>query len=173
VTVTDGRRMNAAKPAEAAALERRGSHAAGMAVYLAAALSLAAALIHLWVVPEHLREWWGHGAFFLALALAQGLGAALLLRWPDEQPLFLAGIFGNLAVIALYVVSRTAGVPFGPHAGMAEEMAGVLGLGATAAELGIVVALVTLLEGSWRGRTMNALLFVGALAWAARLLGIL
>jgi membrane protein YdbS with pleckstrin-like domain len=37
---------------------------AGMArrewdLYAAAALSLFAALIHLWVTPEHFEEWWG------------------------------------------------------------------------------------------------------------------
>ena len=40
-------------------------------LYAAAALSLLAALIHLWVTPEHLEEWWGYGAFFLVTALAQ------------------------------------------------------------------------------------------------------
>jgi hypothetical protein len=31
----------------------------------AAALSLLAAAIHLWVMPEQFEEWWGYGAFFL------------------------------------------------------------------------------------------------------------
>ncbi len=38
-------------------------------LYPAAALSLIAALVHLAVTPEHLSEWWGYGAFFLAAAL--------------------------------------------------------------------------------------------------------
>ena len=38
----------------------------------AAALSLLAATIHLWVAPDHLEEWWGYGAFFVVLATAQG-----------------------------------------------------------------------------------------------------
>ena len=28
-------------------------------LYVAAALSLVAALAHLWVMPEHFKEWWG------------------------------------------------------------------------------------------------------------------
>ena len=40
------------------------------AVYAAAALSLAAALVHLWVAPGHFELWWGYGAFFLAAASA-------------------------------------------------------------------------------------------------------
>ena len=170
MAVTHGRQTNSAKPVERQQGERSDSYAE-MAVYPAAALSLVAALIHLWVVPEHLEEWLGHGAFFLVVALAQGLGAVLLLRWP-KQPVFLVGILGNLAIIALYVVSRTSGLPFGAHSGVAEE-AGVLDMSATAAELGLVIALVTLLQGSHRSRVMNALLFLGALAWASRLLGVL
>ncbi len=37
-----------------------------VAVYAAEALSMAAALIHPYVTPEHLKGWWGYGAFFLA-----------------------------------------------------------------------------------------------------------
>jgi hypothetical protein len=39
-------------------------------VRTAAALSLLAAAIHLWVAPEHFEEWWGYGAFFVVLAVA-------------------------------------------------------------------------------------------------------
>ena len=38
-------------------------------VYSAVALWLVAALIHLWVTPEHFREWWGYGTFMLAAFL--------------------------------------------------------------------------------------------------------
>ena len=47
---------------------------------VAAGLSVFAAAIHIWVVPEHLQEWWGYGAFFLVLAAAQALYAGLILR---------------------------------------------------------------------------------------------
>jgi hypothetical protein len=76
--------------------------------------SLVAALIHLWVVPGHAWIWWGYGVFFLATALAQGLLGVALLRWP-VAPLAVAGICGNLAVVLLYVFTRTSGVPIGPH----------------------------------------------------------
>ncbi|CAN5648112.1 hypothetical protein BH20ACT11_BH20ACT11_04490 [soil metagenome] len=142
-----------------------------LAVYAAAALSLAAAGAHLWAFPEHLLMWWGYGAFFLAVALAQGICAVLLLRWP-AAPVCFAGIWGNLSVVTLYIVTRTSGVPFGPHAGKMEG-AGLLDMAATAAELGIVLALVTLLGGVARQRTVNALLLLGAVLWAARIAGLL
>ncbi len=84
------------------------------------ALSLAAALIHLWVTPEHFEEWWGYGAFFLVGAFAQGLYSAALLRWPS-QLLLLLGLIGNSSIILIYLLTRTVGIPlFGPEAGKVE-----------------------------------------------------
>ena len=52
---------------------RHASRAIVAALRASAALLLLAAAIHLWVVPEHLEEWWGYGAFFLVVAIAQVL----------------------------------------------------------------------------------------------------
>lgn len=141
------------------------------AIHAAAALSLVAALIHLWVAPGHFQVWWGYGSFFLAAASAQGLLAVVLLRWPGWAPC-LAGVLGNLAVVALYVVTRTSGVPFGPHATRAEE-AGVLDMTATAVELATVVFLLSLLGGRARAVAVNAALLAGVGIWALRLMGYL
>jgi uncharacterized protein (DUF305 family) len=112
-------------------------------VYLAAALSLAAALIHVWVMPEHFEEWWGYGAFFLVAAAFQGLYSLALLRSPGSS-LFLLGIAANLGVAVLWLVTRTAGIPFfGPHAGEIEAM-GIADVAATTVELALVVTLVVL-----------------------------
>ena len=81
-------------------------------------------------------------------------------------------IFGNLGVVVLYLVSRTSGVPFGPHAGRAEE-AGVLDMSTTAVELAAVVFLLSLLGGRERGLAINAVLVVGVAVWALRLTGFL
>lgn len=144
---------------------------AGAALYVAASLSLVASVIHLWMVPGHAWVWWGYGVFFLAAALAQGLLGVALLRWP-VAPLAVAGIFGNLAVVLLYVFTRTSGVPFGPHAGKVEDAA-ILDMTATLAEMGLVVVLLTLLSGAYRRAMLNVLLFLGAAVWALRLLGFL
>lgn len=161
----------ASLPPDDGRLVMDGAARLGLAVYAAAALSLAAATIHLWVFPEHLLMWWGYGAFFLAAGLAQGLYAVALLMRPTLT-LLLAGIAGNLSVVAMYILTRTAGVPFGPQAGKTEE-ASLLDVAATAAEIGIVFALVTLLGGVARRRTINALLLLGAAVWVLRLTGVL
>jgi hypothetical protein len=96
--------------------------------------------MHLWAAPEHLEEWWGYGAFFLVLAIAQGLYGFGLLRRPS-RPFLLLGVSGNVAVVILWLVTRTTGIPLlGPHAGEVEEV-GVLDLVCTLAEVGIVAGL--------------------------------
>ena len=112
----------------------------GLLVYVAAALSLLAALSHLWEMPEHMQVWWGYGASFLAAAVAQGVYGIVLTRWP-RRPLFLVGISVNLSLLAAYLLTRTVGVPFvGPHAGEVEGF-GFVDLCAAASELGIILAL--------------------------------
>ncbi len=109
-------------------------------LYAAAALSLLAALIHLWVTPEHFEEWWGYGAFFLVAAAAQILYVPLVLLLPTRIVL-LAGIAGNLAIVVLYLLTRTVGIPlFGPGAGEVEGVS-FIDLCATTSEVGIAVAL--------------------------------
>jgi hypothetical protein len=114
-------------------------------IYAAAALSLFAAIIHVWVMPEHFAEWWGYGVFFLVAAAAQALFAILVVRAPSEH-LLRAGIIGNLAIIALWIVTRTVGIPFfGPHAGEVEEI-GQIDLASKVVEALLVGLLVMLLR---------------------------
>jgi len=74
-------------------------------LYTVASLSLLAALIHLWVMPEHFEEWWGYGMFFLVAAVAQVVYVPLLVRWPNQTVLLL-GIAGNSAIVLLYLFTR-------------------------------------------------------------------
>jgi hypothetical protein len=109
-------------------------------LYAAAALSLLAGLLHLWVAPEHFEEWWSYRAFFLAAAAAQILYVPIVLLLPTRIVLLL-GIAGNLAIVVLYLLTRTVGIPlFGPEAGEVEGF-GFVDVCATASELGIAVAL--------------------------------
>ena len=133
-------------------------------LYLAVLLSLAAGAIHGVLTPEHWEEWWGYGAFFLALYLAQGLYGVLLLLSAWRAPgagrgrgrfLYVVGIVGNLASIAMYAVSRTVGVPFfGPEAGEVEPVTPI-GLASKGIEVALVGCLVLLLFQRTPGRTRS------------------
>lgn len=132
-------------------------------MYATAALSILAGLIHGLVTPEHFEEWWGYGLFFFVAAFAQvAYGVLLLLRpWAHDETggerndpetdrrevtYYIAGIAGNLAIIALWVVTRTAGIPFfGPHAGEVEEVTWI-SLASKATEAALIVCLIVLIR---------------------------
>ena len=143
----------------------------GVATRYAALLSLAAAWGHLVVLPEHLREWWAYGAFFLAAAIAQAGFAALVVLRPTRG-LLLTGIAGNLAIVGMYILSRTNGVPLGPHTGRPEAAAS-LDLAVTAAELGVIVASLALLPPLAARRAGTVLVVAGSALWGARFTGLL
>lgn len=119
-----------------------------------AALGLfCAAAVHGAVMPTHFRQWWLFGVFFLGAASFQvGLGVLLLAR-PSPR-LAVAGAAGSIAVVALWLVSRLAGLPLGPDHGATEPF-GVLDVLATAAELATATCCVLALRAdamrpAWR-----------------------
>jgi len=117
--------------------------------YVAAILSLIAALIHNWVIPEHYDEWWVYGLFFMVVGVLQGFYGGALLLWPRPW-LFSLGVAGNLPIILLYVLTRTVGLPaFLPHSGHLEPV-GPLDITCTLAECGLVIALLALMNYSAR-----------------------
>src|SRR5215472_16703607 len=89
-----------------------------------ASLSAAAAAIHFAVVFEHFRDYLLYGVFFLILAWAQLIWPAVLLWRPSRLWLWL-GLAGNAAVLAVYVASRTVGLPFGPDLHHPEQVGGL------------------------------------------------
>jgi hypothetical protein len=113
-----------------------------------AAASGGAAIIHFAVLGEHIREYWAFGAFFATAGVCQMLWALLVVRWPGP-PLLLAGALGNTLIVALWLISRTGGVPIGPDAGSPEAI-GFPDLLATAYELVVVAGCVGLLTGGFR-----------------------
>jgi hypothetical protein len=86
-----------------------------------ALLSIGAAVIHFVVTPGHWDEYWGQGLFFVIAAIAQLLWAVWVLVVPSRL-LYLLGAVGNAAIVVLWVVTRTAGVPAGPGAGEREAV---------------------------------------------------
>jgi hypothetical protein len=108
-------------------------------------LSLAAAVIHFAVTPEHFEEYVLFGVFFVVLAAFQLLWGVVMPQRPSRGVLW-GGLLVNLGVIAIWVVSRTSGLPIGPEAGQAEEIGLLDGL-STAAEALIVLGSAWLLAG--------------------------
>lgn len=122
----------------------RGSEAPALGWYLRWAMagcSLAAAGIHFAFAPAHFGEYWAHGAFFLVLAWFQVLWALLVVTRPTRSTLALGAVV-NVAVIGVWVVSRTVGVPVGPN--HAAEAVGLPDVLSTAFEALIVVGAAAL-----------------------------
>jgi len=110
-----------------------------------AALSAGAAAIHFAVVFEHFADYTLYGVFFLVLSWAQLIWPAVLL-WRPSRPWLLAGIAGNAAVLAIYVASRTVGLPFGPDLHEVESV-GALDVTSCVLEAALIAGCAALL---WR-----------------------
>ena len=118
--------------------------------YAAAALSALAGFIHILVAPDHFEEWIGYGVFFVMASACQWLFALIVLAYtPPQRELLWTGLLGNAAIIALWAVTRTLGLPFfGPEAGEVEPV----GLVDSVSKL-VEVALMTCLALMLRGQS--------------------
>jgi hypothetical protein len=106
-------------------------------IRIAAIASIGVGLIHAAVAREHFAEWWAYGLFFIFLALFQS-GWALAAWRGARRRLLLAGILVNAAALALWVLTRTSGLPFGPEPGVPEAI-GVADAACGALELAVVL----------------------------------
>jgi hypothetical protein len=139
----------------------------GQFVCLTVALfSTSAALVHFAVLWEHFRESWLFGAFFAVAASLQLAWAALIVRRPSRA-LLRAGAVGNLGVAAVWLLSRTAGLPLGP-APWSPEPVSVADSLATIFEVGIVVGAIVLLR-SWSAGLAVRPRIVALATWALSL----
>jgi hypothetical protein len=109
-----------------------------------ALLSAGAAVIHFVVIPGHWDEYWGQGLFFVVTAVAQLLWALWIVVAPSRF-VYLAGAVGNAVIVAMWIVTRTAGIPAGPGSGEREavEFADTL---ATAFEVVLVIGAIALMR---------------------------
>ena len=115
-------------------------------LYTAAGFSALAGIIHAYFMPEHFEEWIGYGLFFMVATVCQVLLALVLLaHTPPRRDVLWAGILGNAAIIGLWIVTRTVGIPVGPMSGEI-EMVGVLDLTSKIAEMAVILCLAALLR---------------------------
>ena len=103
--------------------------------------SLGAGLVHLAVVQEHLAEWWVYGVFFAVIGALQILWALVALARDDAPFAGLVAIV-NAGVIALWVATRTVGLPVGPEPWTSEAVGRADTL-CTVLEAMVVVLLLT------------------------------
>jgi hypothetical protein len=137
----------------------------------AAFASLGAGLIHLAVVSEHVSEWWLYGLFFLVLGVVQiGWSVQAMTSDPLPGPRLFAAV--NAAIIGLWLVTRTTGLPVGPEPWEAEAV-GTADLLCSALEAVVVVLLVLTVrrpqvqESETRSTAQRRMIAVGALTVAA------
>ena len=170
-----------AEPAEATRRRRT------VAVDAAIVSSTAAALAHLVAVPSHFTWWPASGIFFVVLGVGQLAYSVLLWRGALATRVLLAGLWGTVAVILLYVASRTVGLPTTPpvpfHGGRwvagrsmipdGAKYVGPLDVFTLIAELLLVVTLLTMLPNRSKVRTVNRLMWVGLALWGASIVAML
>lgn len=159
---------------------RRKSGRRTVAADLVIVCSAAAGLAHLVAAPSHYTWWPVAGMFFVVLGIAQSGYALAMLRGSSER-LLLAGIWGTVGLILLYVASRTVGLAWSPpvpfHGGRwvpgrsmvldGAKYVGPLDVFTLVAELVLVVTSAGMLSSRSRVRTMNRLMWVGLALWGA------
>ncbi len=141
-----------------------GSRGKDVRLLLVAGL-LASAAIHAAVAPEHLQEWLGAGVFFVVLTMAELAAAAIVFMRRQSTGLVAAAVV-SAGPLVVWVVSRTAGLPLGPEAGIAEPV-GLADCVACLLELGTLVGALLLLRREDRAVRPPLLPHHRALALAA------
>jgi hypothetical protein len=120
------------------------------------------------VIAVHFREYWQFGLLFAILAPLQLGWAELVRRLPGARRLLSAGALGNLVVAAVWIASRTTGLPVGPHPGDPEPV-GIKDLLATTDELVLAIVVWAIVTKASEG----SLVTLGWVLAAASLVGAL
>jgi hypothetical protein len=94
----------------------------GVVCRAAAAASIASGAIHFSVVGEHYTEAWYFGVFFMLAAFAQVLWAVVVIARPTRRVL-VAGMALQVALVGIYLWTRTTGLPIGPEPWQPEDVA--------------------------------------------------
>ncbi len=158
-----------------------------VAIDLAIVCSSAAALAHLVAAPSHYSWWPAAGVFFVVLGVAQMVYGLAMLRGGHQESFLIAGIWGPVGVVLLYVASRTVGLPMTPpvpfHGGRwvpgrsmvpnGDKYVGPLDIFTLVAELTLVVVLIGMLSGPAKARTLNRLMWAGLVLWGAAAVAVL
>ncbi len=140
--------------------------------WIVAGLSAAAGVIHLIQVPAHAGGTLLDPIGFAAVGWFQLMVAAVILSGRDNKRWYAIAAAGNAVALGLWIWSRTAGLPFGTHEGIAEDVGAVDAVSAAFALGAVLLSLRLALVSERRnvGRMAPALLAVGALGLATTVL---
>jgi hypothetical protein len=81
--------------------------------WASAGLMVGAGVIHFAFAPDHIAEYLPFGIAFYAMGVAQVAGGLAVGIFSRSRPLLLAAVAGSLGICALWLVSRTVGLPIG------------------------------------------------------------
>ena len=177
--------MNVAVGQRRGGRDDRPARRRSLTVDVAIVCSAFGALAHFVATPSHYTWWPAAGLFFVVLGVAQSACAVALLRGVRAPWFVLAGIWGTVGVILVYVASRTVGLPMEPpvpfHGGRwvpgrsvvpdGAKYVGPLDIVTLAAEILVVITLLTMLPRALKDRAVNRLLWIGVLLWGAGIFG--
>ena len=142
-----------------------GTSSAGPADAALGALLAGAGLVHVAMAPAHLTSSAADGVGFLVVGVVQLLVAVLVVARPSRAAY---GVAAGVSAVALgaWLVSRTVGLPYGAHEGVAESVAFVDGATAVLEGLALIGAGLLLARGSAPrvGGVALKVLAVGAVA---------
>lgn len=138
---------------------------------LVAALAFIGALIHAGAAADHWSEYHLYTLAFSSLAVLQVGWTLLIVRGASTRTLVL-GCALQLGIVALWALSRTAGVPFAPTAWTREEI-GVADLTETVGELVTVLAVLSVLFGERSNATRAARRWMPSVLLLAILISVL
>lgn len=128
-------------------------------------VSLAASgIIHLGVTPAHLREYTAFGVFFIVAAVAQLAAGWWCGRRASRVSVGVALVL-SAVIAAVWVVSRTTGLPIGPEAGEAESV-GLADVVSTIYELVSVASATALVIAVDRGERLRMRWTPRSATWA-------
>ena len=126
---------------------------------VAAVLVFASSFIHSNMIADHFEEWWAEGVFFAVITCLQAVWTVLIFQHPSDRRILVAGAVGTAAIVVVWLVSRTIGVPLGPNAWVPEPV----GVADVVSPLDELAALVLLLAALYMQRPAGIQLRLAAM----------
>jgi hypothetical protein len=110
--------------------------------WVAAALMAGAGVIHLAFGPDHMAEYLPFGVAFYVMGFGQLIGGLAVAFPSGSRRLLSAAILANLGISALWLISRTVGLPIGSEP-WTKEAVGIADVTCVAFQLGVAGLLAT------------------------------